>query len=74
MAVLRTPKTVVGSELGIPNLSLRAWFVARYGEEAWNRITWIPRHDWMAYLRWYRGIADLAIRNETSVVGIEPAD
>jgi cation diffusion facilitator CzcD-associated flavoprotein CzcO len=74
MAVLRTPKAVVGSELGIPSLSVRAWFEARYGEEAWDRITWIPRHDWRRYLRWYRGIADLDIRNETSVIGVEPAD
>ena len=74
MAVLRTPKAVVGSELGIPSLSVRAWFEARDGEEAWDRITWIPRHDWMRYLRWYRSIADLDIRNETSVIDIEPAD
>ena len=73
MAVLRTPKALVGAELGIPNLSVRAWFEARYGAEAWERITWLPRHDWMRYLRWYRGIADLDIRNDTSVVGIEPA-
>ena len=70
MAVLRTPKALVGAELGIPSLSVRAWFEVRYGAEAWERITWIPRHDWMRYLRWYRGIADLDIRNDTSVVGI----
>jgi len=74
MAVLRSPKAVVGAELGTPSLSERAWFEARYGAEAWERITWIPRSDWMRYLRWYRGIADLDIHNETSVVGIEPAD
>lgn len=73
MAVLRTPKALVGAELGIPSLSVRAWFEVRYGAEAWERIIWIPRHDWMRYLRWYRGIADLDIRNDTSVVGIEPA-
>jgi FAD-dependent urate hydroxylase len=73
MAVLRTPKALVGAELGIPSLSVRAWFEARYGAEAWELITWIPRHDWMRYLRWYRGIADLDIRNDTSVVGIKPA-
>jgi hypothetical protein len=27
--VLRTPKALVGAELGIPSLSVRAWFVAR---------------------------------------------
>ena len=61
MAVLRSPKAVVGAELDIPSLSVRAWFEARYGAEAWERITWIPRSDWMRYLRWYRGIADLDI-------------
>lgn len=74
MAVLRTPKALVGSELGIPSLSARAWFEARYGAEAWERISWIPRTDWMAYLRWYRSIADLDIRNETTVAGIAPTD
>ena len=73
MQVLRTPKTLVGSELGIPSLSVRAWFEARYGAEAWQTITWIPRRDWMNYLRWYRGVADLAIRSEVGVTGIEPA-
>jgi cation diffusion facilitator CzcD-associated flavoprotein CzcO len=72
MAVLRTPKEVVGAELGIPSLSLRTWFEARYGAEVWDRISWIPRQDWMRYLRWYRGVADLEIRNQTSVVGIAP--
>ena len=73
MEVLRTPKTLVGAELGIPSLSVRSWFEARYGAEAWQKITWIPRRDWMRYLRWYRGIADLTIRNDVEVVGIAPA-
>ena len=74
MQTLRTPKTLVGAELGIPSLSVRSWFEARYGAEAWERITWIPRRDWMRYLRWYRAIADLEIRNEVEVTGIAPAD
>jgi cation diffusion facilitator CzcD-associated flavoprotein CzcO len=72
MEVLRTPKTLVGAELGIPSLSVRSWFEARYGAEVWRKITWIPRRDWMRYLRWYRGIADLTIRNDVEVVGIAP--
>jgi FAD-dependent urate hydroxylase len=71
--VLRTPKTLVGAELNIPSLSVRSWFEARYGTEAWQKITWIPRRDWMAYLRWYRTIAGLDIRNEVAVAGIAPA-
>src|SRR5262249_20228709 len=72
MEVLRRPKTLVGAELGIPNLSVRAWFEARYGAGAWQQITWIPRRDWMRYLRWYRMVADLSIRNAVEVTGIEP--
>jgi cation diffusion facilitator CzcD-associated flavoprotein CzcO len=73
MEVLRTPKALVGAELGIPSLSVRSWFEARYGAKAWDAITWVPRRDWTRYLRWYRGIADLAIRNEVEVAGIDPA-
>jgi cation diffusion facilitator CzcD-associated flavoprotein CzcO len=73
MEVLRTPKTLVGAELGMPSLSVRSWFEARYGAEAWQKIGWIPRRDWMRYLRWYRSIADLTIRNEVEVVGIAPS-
>jgi cation diffusion facilitator CzcD-associated flavoprotein CzcO len=72
MAVLRTPKTLVGAELGIPSLGVGAWFEARYGAAAWQQITWIPRRDWMAYLRWYRTLADLEIWNDTAVAGIAP--
>jgi hypothetical protein len=72
METLRTPKTLVGAELNIPSLGVRAWFEARYGAEAWEKITWIPRRDWMRYLRWYRSVADLDIRNETEVTGIVP--
>ncbi len=72
MAVLRTPKELVGAELGIPSLSARTWFETRYGTEAWDRIAWIPRQDWMRYLRWYRELADLDIGNETPVVGVAP--
>jgi len=72
MEVLRTPKTLVGTELNIPSLGLRAWFEARYGAEAWEKITWIPRRDWMRYLRWYRSVAELNIRNDIEVTGIAP--
>lgn len=73
MEVLRTPKDLVGAELNIPSLSVRSWFEARYGAAAWQRITWIPRRDWMGYLRWYRAIAGLDIRNEVVVTGIAPS-
>ena len=72
MAVLRTPKTLVGTELGIPSLSAKRWFETVYGAQAWEAITWIPRRDWMSYLRWYRTVAALDIKNGIEVAGIEP--
>jgi len=72
MEVLRTPKTLVGIELGIPSLSTKSWFEAVYGAEAWEKITWIPRRDWMRYLRWYRTLAELDIRNKIEITGIAP--
>ena len=43
MHTLRTPKDVVGPELGIPSLSVRAWYEARFGENAWVGLDKIPR-------------------------------
>jgi len=72
MQTLRTPKFSVGLEGGIPSMSARAWFEARYGAEAWLKIERVPRTDWMDYLRWLRQIADLPIRNQTKVGVLEP--
>jgi cation diffusion facilitator CzcD-associated flavoprotein CzcO len=72
MQTLRTPKFSVGLEGGIPSLSARAWFEARYGAEAWLKIERVPRSDWMDYLRWFRQVIDLPIRNETRVGALEP--
>jgi len=72
MQTLRTPKFSVGLEGGIPALSARAWFEARYGAEAWLKIERVPRTDWMDYLRWFRQVVDLPIRNETTVGALEP--
>jgi glycine/D-amino acid oxidase-like deaminating enzyme len=67
MEVLRTPKTLVGAELGMPSLSVRCWFEARYGAAAWQKIGWVQRRARMRYLRRYRSIADLTIHNEVGL-------
>lgn len=72
MQTLRTPKYSVGMEGGIPALSARAWFEARYGAEEWLKIERVPRTDWMDYLRWFRAVADLPIRNRVKVGALEP--
>jgi len=72
MQTLRTPKFAVGLEGGVASLSARAWFEARYGAPAWLKIERVPRADWMDYLRWFRRVSDLPIRNETRVGALEP--
>lgn len=71
MHEIRSPKEVSGGEGGIPSLSIRSWFIARYGREAWDRIERVPRLDWMAWLRWYRSVVDVPIENEIAVTDID---
>lgn len=73
MTELRTPKVTVGNELGIANLSVRRWFEARYGRDAWEALERIPRTDWKDYLDWYAGVMGVAIENRTVVTDIAPA-
>ena len=72
MPELRTPKLQNGIEFGQPSLSVQLWYEARHGAGSWDRITRIPRQDWMDYLRWYRATLDLPVENETLVTDIRP--
>lgn len=72
MRTLRSPKTLTGPALGIPSLTFRAWFTAQFGEDAWDRLDKIPRLQWMDYLRWYRRVLGLDIRNEHRVTDVIP--
>ena len=72
MAVLRTPKVQVGLDHGLPSLTARAWYEAKYGADRWAAIDRMGRHDWMEYLRWYRKVVQLPIRNEVELTGIAP--
>ncbi|AQU88406.1 FAD-dependent oxidoreductase [Komagataeibacter nataicola] len=74
METLRTPKTAIGPALGIPALTFRAWYEACHGAPAWNRLERIPCRAWMDYLRWYRRVLDLPVRNNAQVTAIEPLD
>ena len=74
MAELRTPKELVGSELGIPSLSVRRWFEATHGSAAWEAIERIPTADWKAYLDWFADTTDAPIEHGVEVTGIRPAD
>jgi cation diffusion facilitator CzcD-associated flavoprotein CzcO len=72
METLRSPKQLTGPALGLPALTFRAWFEAQYGNEAWEALDKIPRLQWMDYLRWYRQVLDLDIRNEHRIEQVLP--
>lgn len=72
MITLRTPKNLNPIDFGIPALSYRAWWEAQHGAAGWEAVDKIARGDWMAYLRWYRRVLDLPVRNDTKLTLIEP--
>lgn len=73
MTELRTPKTTVGAELGLPNLSLRRWHEARYGAAAWDAFERLPRTDWADYLAWYAQAVGVKVESETQASDISEA-
>lgn len=70
MHTLRTPKRLKWADQGIPALTPRAWFEAKFGKETWDDITFIPRLNWNEYLVWYRELLDLPVTHETTVTAI----
>jgi cation diffusion facilitator CzcD-associated flavoprotein CzcO len=74
MVTLRTPKMVTGLDFGMPSITVRAWYEAKFGEAAWERLERLPRELWQEYLNWYRRILDLPVENEVLVTAIVPGD
>lgn len=76
MITLRTPKYVTGPDLGIPNLTIQAWYEAQHGEGAWEALGLIPKETWADYLSWYRQVLEIPVRAETRVERLSwrPAD
>jgi FAD-dependent urate hydroxylase len=72
MHTLRTPKDVIGPELGIPSLSVRAWYEASFGEGSWAGVDRIPREVWHDYLLWVRRTVGIDVTNDAEVTDIEP--
>ena len=71
MHTLRTPKHLTGPDGGIPNLTIRAWYEAQFGEGAWEKLGNIPKEMWADYLLWYRVTLNLPVRNGAEVGAIE---
>lgn len=74
METLRSPKTLHGPALGLPQLTFRAWFTAQWGAEAWQELDKIPKDQWMDYLVWYRQVLNLPVRNNVRITAITPID
>jgi FAD-dependent urate hydroxylase len=72
MATLRTEKEVGGIDLGVPNLSLRAWFEVQYGRRAWEDLYKIPTDIWLRYLAWYRTVLGIPMRNGARLARFRP--
>lgn len=72
MQTLRSPKTLHGPALGLPQLTFRAWFTAQWGVESWESLDKIPKGQWMDYLIWYRRVLGLPVRNGVRLTGIAP--
>lgn len=72
METLRSPKSLHGPALGLPQLTFRAWYTAQWGAEAWHALDKIAREQWMEYLVWYRHVLNLPVRNNVRMTGITP--
>ncbi len=72
MMTLRTPKHIASIDYGMASLTFRAWWEAQHGAAGWAAIDRIPRRDWMDYLRWYRRVLDLPVRNDARLTLVEP--
>jgi cation diffusion facilitator CzcD-associated flavoprotein CzcO len=68
METLRTPKHVLGPDLGIPSLTVAEWYAAIHGRERWQTLDRVPTADWMRYLVWLRDVLALDIENDTDVL------
>ena len=71
MKTLRTAKELTGIEFGIPSLSVRAFWEAKFGQASWQSLSRIPRVEWMTYLEWFRQVLRLPVRNDTEVLSID---
>ncbi len=74
MKYLRSPKSLMGPAQGIPNLTLRAWYEAEHGIQAWKEMESVPTSVWMDYLNWYKKILNLPVESEVKILSIQPDD
>ncbi|MGO4404991.1 NAD(P)-binding domain-containing protein [Bosea sp. RAF48] len=74
MDTLRSPKTLTGPALGIPSLTFAAWYMASFGEAAWEALYKIPNAVWVDYLGWLQRVLDLPVQHRTTLSKLRPHD
>jgi len=74
MHTLRTPKHLNGVDNGISSLSPQSWYVASFGQAAWDRLGKIPREHWAQYLQWFKTVTRARVSNETRLVSFHVPD
>lgn len=74
MKTLRSTKDATGPCLMVPSLTFQAWFEAKNGEEAWNKLEKATPQEWMEYLCWFKKVLKLPVVNNCKVVKITPLE
>ncbi|HVW99410.1 MAG TPA: NAD(P)/FAD-dependent oxidoreductase [Candidatus Babeliaceae bacterium] len=72
MRCLQSWKGLMGPALSIPYLTFQAWYQALMGEQAWQELDFIPNEVWMNYLKWYRKVLNLPVKNKYKLELIVP--
>ena len=73
MPILRSPKHLVGPDLGVGSLTFRAWYEAQHGAEGWDQLYKIGTLEWRDYLLWVRAVAGVPVENDTALIKLEAA-
>ena len=72
MPALRSAKDQTGPDNGVPSLTYQAWHEAQWGAEDFAAVPLIPTGHWAGYLRWFRRVTGLPVRNGAGVVDLQP--
>lgn len=63
----------MGTALGIPSLTFWSWYEALYGKENWEQLKVCPTKLWHDYLCWFRQVLKLPVKNNMTLVKINPS-
>ena len=72
MPTLRSPKHLIGPDLGVGSLTFRAWYEARHGADGWQALYKVARLDWRDYLLWVREVTGVSVENGTALATLAP--